>query len=498
MAKVLGCNLEPNDDMKTTFDHPVTKKPVAIFLDACHMIKLVRNCLQAYGNIVDGNGDVISWSHFENLHKLQNTEHFHLANKLRKHHVNFHNQKMKVKLATQLLSNSVATSLDFCRETLKIADFKKSSATAEFTRIFNDLFDVFNSRNLKQLGHKQPLNTKNKTLVMELLTKAERYIQSLQTSNDDSLLKSGRKTGFIGLLVCIKSTRILFRQLIEEEKIKFLSMYRLSQDHLELFFCNIRAHGGCNNNPTSKQFQAFYRKLLCHVEIKNSNNGNCVDLEHISVLNCSSAVKIINSTTTRSTLADESEDVEIKDLNMSSLKDFDHFCSTMPKMTEFTEQIITYIAGYVVRALGKIIKCNECNNAMSLQESSLCHTYDFIIKKDKGGLAYPSKDTIQVCKVAELEIKEIIHNSKNFCINPSVSKSQITNKVLRCFINTNIFSSIAIHQFDQSPTENHLVNLMKAIANTYIDLRLRYLTKHMKPIVTKRQLYNKIILFQGE
>lgn len=162
MAKILGCNLEPNDNMKTTFEHPVTKQPVAIIMDACHMIKLVRNCLQAYGNIVDGNGDIISWAHLENLNRLQTSENFHLANKLRKDHIDFHNQKMKVKLATQLLSKSVADALDFCREKLKIASFKETSATSQFIRIFNDLFDVLNSRNLAQLRYKQPLNLKIK------------------------------------------------------------------------------------------------------------------------------------------------------------------------------------------------------------------------------------------------------------------------------------------------------------------------------------------------
>lgn len=30
-ARILGCKLEPNDDMKTTFEHPVSKQPIAIF-----------------------------------------------------------------------------------------------------------------------------------------------------------------------------------------------------------------------------------------------------------------------------------------------------------------------------------------------------------------------------------------------------------------------------------------------------------------------------------
>lgn len=496
MAKKLGCRLDPNE-MKTTFEHPITKEPIAIFLDACHMIKLIRNCLQSYANIVDGNGKYVSWAYLELLNNLQNTEFFHLANKLRNCHINFQNQKMKVKLATQLLSKSVAKSLDFCRENLKIPVFKESLATAQFIRIFNDIFDVLNSRNLKEFGYKQPLNMNNKSKIMDFLDKAENYIKGLRTIQGELLIKSGRKTGFIGLLVCIKSTRELFQKMIEEDKMKFMSMYRFSQDHLELFFCNVRAHGGCNNNPTSRQFESFYKKLLGHVEIKNSNGGNCVELEQISVLNCSSAVHTINSTTTRAILADDDEDNT--NLNFSSIRDFDSFCCTLPQLSEFSEQIISYIAGYVVRGLGKIIKCNECIGALSLSKQRYSdHAFELISFKDEGGLVYPSKDVVQICKIAELEIRKTIDMSQKFSTRPSSSKLLLINKILRSFVNSNIFSSISIHQFDQAPTENHLVHLIKAVASSYIDVRFHYLTKHIKPIVTKRQLYNKLILFQGQ
>lgn len=496
MAKILGCKLEPNDNMATTFEHPVTKQPVAFFLDACHMLKLVRNCLQTYKNIVDGDGNCISWKYFEHLNRLQTTEYFHLANKLRDQHVNFHNQKMKVKLATQLLSKSVADSLDFCRNNLKISEYKDSLATSDFVRIFNNLFDILNSRNLKSFGYKQPLNINNKPKIMDYMEKAEDYIKRLRTSNGELLTKSGRKTGFIGLLVCIKSTKTLFQYLVEQDKIKFMSMYRFSQDHLELFFCNVRAHGGSNNNPTARQFKNFYRKLLCHVEIKNCNTGNCVELEQISILNCSSAVKIINATTTRSILDDHETDST--EPVISSLRDFDDFCNTLPRLTEFCEQIITYIAGYAVRALKKIIKCNECNSALSLQKPGIDQTYEFVTFKDKGGLVYPTKDDIQICRVAELEIRELMNKSQKFNTKPSLSKPLLINRILRYFVSSNIFSCIAIHQFDQSPTENHLVHLIKAVAGSYIDVRLHYLTKYSRSKVTKRQLYNKLILLQGQ
>ena len=35
---------------------------------------------------------------------------------------------------------------------------------------------------------------------------------------------------------------------------KYLLIYKISQDHLELLFRAIRAHGGSSNNPNLKQF----------------------------------------------------------------------------------------------------------------------------------------------------------------------------------------------------------------------------------------------------
>lgn len=70
------------------------------------------------------------------------------ANKLRQRHISFSNQIMKVKLATQLLSMSVA----------KSSKFKDSSAIVNFISIMNNLFDVMNTR--KFHGFKRPIDKK--------------------------------------------------------------------------------------------------------------------------------------------------------------------------------------------------------------------------------------------------------------------------------------------------------------------------------------------------
>lgn len=53
---------------------------------------------------------------------------------------------MKVKLATQLLSSSIAQALTLCKDFLKLDDFKDYTATINFIQIFNDTFDILNLR----------------------------------------------------------------------------------------------------------------------------------------------------------------------------------------------------------------------------------------------------------------------------------------------------------------------------------------------------------------
>jgi hypothetical protein len=85
-------------------------------MDNSHMIKLARNTM-AKQDFKDGNGGIISWSYIKALHKLQNCEGLRFANRLTVAHVEeWQRRKMKVKLAVQVLSTSVADALQFLLE----------------------------------------------------------------------------------------------------------------------------------------------------------------------------------------------------------------------------------------------------------------------------------------------------------------------------------------------------------------------------------------------
>lgn len=80
-------------------------------------------------------------------------------------------------------------------------------------------------------------------------------------------------------MVSLKSLRGLWVELIEKSvKVKYLSDYKFSQVHLEIFFSAIRSHGGVNNNPTQKKtlFNATYKRLLI-ITVQRSMQANCIE-----------------------------------------------------------------------------------------------------------------------------------------------------------------------------------------------------------------------------
>lgn len=110
------------------------------------MIKLVRNCFGAMKVLENSSNDPIKWDFISNLAELQNVEGLHAATKLRNRHLQWSREVMKVRLAVQTISRSVADAITFLRENIQHPSFLVSRATSEFILKFNNLFDIFNSR----------------------------------------------------------------------------------------------------------------------------------------------------------------------------------------------------------------------------------------------------------------------------------------------------------------------------------------------------------------
>ncbi len=176
MLKLLGAQLLPGN-LQAYFQHPCDPKAkIYIFLDACHMIKLVRNTMSDWKVLKNKDGNAIKWQFVEELHKLQESEGLHLANKLRSAHIKWKPQKMKVNLAAQALSSSVADDLEYCEGKLKLPQFQGCGPTVKFIRVFDHLFDVLNSRNPLAKNFKAPIRKSNYQYTKRFLDEATEYI----------------------------------------------------------------------------------------------------------------------------------------------------------------------------------------------------------------------------------------------------------------------------------------------------------------------------------
>lgn len=271
----LGCELriETGHALKTNFPHPCANYEVSVILDAVHMLKLVRNTLHSKSTLHTMCGSA-RWNDIVKLNDFQNKTGLRIADKLSDSHINFTASKMKVVLAVQTISNSVANALEFLRQTNET--FSECSGTIEFVHLFNDMFDVLNSMSTEVDGFKKPLSVDNFDLYHHAFQYVENYIRSITLSNGTPILKSPNKTGFLGILINIQSLRNIYHSYYENSQLDDkLCTYRLSQDHIETFFGAIRAKGGSNNNPNACQFKASYKRILLQNDVSCSSKANC-------------------------------------------------------------------------------------------------------------------------------------------------------------------------------------------------------------------------------
>ncbi|KAE9523345.1 hypothetical protein AGLY_016293 [Aphis glycines] len=237
----------------------------------------------------------------QTLVDLQQKTNVHAGTKIRTRHIHYQKVKMKVKLAAQTFSSSVADAFDYCCNILKLDEFKDVEPTSTFCKNINNIFDVLYSRNfLNKSEFKKPLWPNSENHIKMFIKKAITY------------------------------------------------------DHLEMFFSAIRAKGGFNNNPTASQFEAAYKRLIIHNEIKLSSFANCEPQDLTSILFVTSSKK--NRATNYLDLLRIEEEVSEQNL----ITDDEMFFFFNPNEIKYFNDVIEYISGFVVRKIIKKMSCSIC------------------------------------------------------------------------------------------------------------------------------------------
>lgn len=245
-----------------------------------------------------------------------------------------------------------------------------------------------------------------------------------------------------------------------------------------MFFCAIRSRGGHNDNPTARQFESSYKRLLGHVEIKISKNANATEQSNCNILKMSSSkIKIPdpfpNITCVNPHLRSlnleiqKIMDEEYEDCDYDSDEDEDlRNVHTDVCLNRYISNIVTYIAGFVKRTLKKKIKCENCLTALDGESYELQENKSFILRKNRGGLELPSKDLVEICTIGEKSFK--LFKSNLFQKN---SFEKIILYSMRLIPPTLVFENMNEHIMNQYPFDNHQTTLIKSILFEYLKIR---------------------------
>ena len=83
--------------------------------------------------------------------------------------------------------------MEYCSNVLKLKQFQGAEATTKFSRLFDPLFDILNSRNSYPKGFKSAPRVENKSIWDPFLNEACGYVISLKDSHGKLLHTTHRK-----------------------------------------------------------------------------------------------------------------------------------------------------------------------------------------------------------------------------------------------------------------------------------------------------------------
>lgn len=462
--------------MDSTFPHCILNdSSVAAVLDAAHMIKLARNTFAEYKEIYIPSMGLAKWHHIEMLYNEQKTQQLTLANKLTKGHIQFKNQKMRVRLAVQVFSASCAKAIRFLRESGHV-NFQDSEPTENFLLTMNELFDYLNIRSPFGKGTKHPFNEKNIDARHEFLRQTKDYLLNLEDNTGKLLLHTKRKTFIIGLVITIDSVIYLTRILIKGPglngiMLKYFLTYKMSQDNIETVFATVRKRGGYSNNPTPLQFRSTYKSILNHIGVVGMGQENIM-------------------------IDDENNSIELESPFDNDVSD-NAYDTQLPKLSEYVENVCTYITGFIIRKLTPKIKCEECREVLvDVDKDPEPNTY-FLRLRNNGGLVFPSKYAVHVVEMAERQWRMLIKPGESLETKHTQQFEIAVFKTIKFeklpYIQTHLANTI-------DGIDSHIHTLTRLLIGQYITIRTFHVIKQFncEQGTNIRQKFTKIIHFKNQ
>lgn len=396
---------------------------IYFMFDPPHLLKSLRNNLSKYDFTV--NNQAVSWKYVVELYKRDQLEKIKLVPKLSDAHVFLPAfSKMKVKLATQVFSHSVACGINLLSSIGKLPP--EAVHTAQFIEKINNMFDACNC----SFGGTIALRRK--------MTKSSDHCRVLQQSRDllratQVLCPPGTKIFCIrGWLISISALLLIWADL--KDSVSFLLTRRLNQDRLENFFGAIRRGLGNSQNPMCQKFRFAFRNFLV-ADLLKPTGTNC-ELDLDDFLAC------LQVWVSKRATRQDRPHPPAKSFLITADR------SLLPGIP--LSHGLGYVAGYFARRIASRFKCDQLQSVLIDNSPSRSDpNYRFIALKDFsgrigngfGGLIVPSDSFYQIIieaeKVFSENVNECLHRRNvryllSEIISSAVEASSLTNHDAFC------------------------------------------------------------------
>ncbi|XP_063392810.1 uncharacterized protein LOC134678258 [Cydia fagiglandana] len=269
-------------------------------------------------------------------------------------------------------------------------ELKDSTATQKFIDLVFNLIQAMSSRIPRDALYVNE-NCRRRKAIQE-------FLEFLADWEKLEKKKPVSRSTLTGLKVTLRATLEILDMLNVACDYKYLMTATLSQDPLERFFSVMRYSCGGNDHPDPKMFAQVYRLASCFSLIRPPKGCNVSGKDLLK--NLLGAKDMVTGSN------------EAKQARLESL---DHILDNGEPLIDGYEDhdyneavtsdaVQSYIAGYIVRKLRKIVKCNNCLKLiqMSPNEGKMLMRNDVIDKMDLyGGLIYASDDLFNLTKMIE-------------------------------------------------------------------------------------------------
>jgi hypothetical protein len=391
----------------------VSGRTVYVLHDPPHLIKNVRNNLLTYDFVIDNK--TISFKHIEQLYDVDCKNVLRFVPKLTKGHIELNNfKKMNVKLATQVLSHSVASGIRCYIKLKQMAP--EAEATADFVEKINRLFDIMNSNSFHAKNKWQkPLSSKTLEQFHELRSAVPWIEEWKFKSRRKNILKVNLPFKQ-GLLMSITALLGVCSDLINVHGFKYVMTSRFNQDVVENWFSCVRGKGRNNDSRTTLEYESASKSITVNWLLEHPERGSNCELDCDSFVGLLSQVEqpkneddllVTCATADSNTVSDfacSTDNIQSPNsCNLSS--DWSQiFC-----LNDVDSNVVFYIAGYLTRKLSTSGSCNDCmvsyikSKELHKLDSSK-HTVLMEMRQfdwAKYGLVCPSAQLYDLCRAVE-------------------------------------------------------------------------------------------------